>query len=168
MHNVLKWLDTLQKSCSKLLQKFLSDHFGTLCIKVGLSTSKIVVIIYFNESSLKMMKNAIYFMLQGSTYLFEVLPWKFIFHNLSDQRRKHMLVQQISPSHRTSYFWQLLETNLLPETTVFSDSTNIYLFKFNNTNSRIKCKTCSKLTIESIGIVLVSSLFTLNIFDTLF
>ena len=41
-------------------------------------------------------------------------------------------------------------------------------FKFNNTNSRIKCKTCSKLTIETIDIILVSFLFTLKIFDTFF
>ena len=29
-----------------------------------------------------------------------------------------MLVQQTFPAHRTIYFSQLLETNLLPETTV--------------------------------------------------
>ena len=39
MHNVPKWSDTLQKSCSKFCKTFeilltsVSDHFGTLCIK---------------------------------------------------------------------------------------------------------------------------------------
>ena len=35
MHNVPKWLDILQKSCSKCCICFwsVSDHFGTLCIK---------------------------------------------------------------------------------------------------------------------------------------
>ena len=56
---------------------------------------------------------------QGSTYLFEVLSWTFIISQpYSDQRRKHILVQQIFLAHRTIYFSQLLETNLLPETTV--------------------------------------------------
>ena len=89
------------------------------------------------------------------------------FHNLSDQRGKHILVQQIFPAHRTIYFSQLLET-FIAWNCCFSDSTGIYLFKFKNTNSIIKCKTCSKLAIETIDIVLVSLLFALNIFDTLF
>ena len=49
----------------------------------------------------------------------------------------------------------------------FPGPTGIYLFKFSNINSRIKCKTCSKLTIEVPDIVLVSLLLTLNIFDSL-
>ena len=50
-----------------------------------------------------------------------------------------------------------------------SDQSSIYLFEFsNNTNSRIKCKLCSKLTIEVPDVVLVSLLLTLNIFDTSF
>ena len=40
------------------------------------------------------------------------------FHNISDQRRKHILIQQIFPADRTIYFSQLLETNLLPKTTI--------------------------------------------------
>ena len=39
--------------------------FTLILIKVGLSPSKKVYFIYFNESPLKMMKNAFYFMLKA-------------------------------------------------------------------------------------------------------
>ena len=49
---------------------------------------------------------------------------------------------------------------------------DIYLFKFNNGNTRTMCEICSKLTIQtsntSIDIVLESLLLTLNKFHTLF
>ena len=49
----------------------------------------------------------------------------------------------------------------------FSGLTSIYLFKFVNINCKIKCKICSKLTLEAPDFLLVSLLLTLNIFDTL-
>ena len=54
MHNALKWSDTLQKQMQHLLQDFqsISNHFGTLCIKVELSPSK-KMFICINESPLK-------------------------------------------------------------------------------------------------------------------
>ena len=48
---------------------------------------------------------------------------------------------------------------------------SIYLLKFNNRNTRTKCEIYSNLTIktpERSGVVQVSFLLTLNIFDTLF
>ena len=47
----------------------------------------------------------------------------------------------------------------------FSGPTSIYLFKFSSNNSRIKCKMCSKLTIEEPYIILVFLLLALNIVD---
>ena len=45
----------------------------------------------------------------------------------------------------------------------------IYLLKVNNRNTRTRCEICSELTIkDTIGVVLVSLLLTLNIFHTLF
>ena len=41
-------------------------------------------------------------------------------------------------------------------------------FKFSSSNSRINCKICSKLTIETPDVVLVYLLLTSNIFDVLF
>ena len=44
-----------------------------------------------------------------------------------------------------------------------------YIFEVNNRNTRTRCEICSKLTITTVnGVVLVSLLFTLNIFHTLF
>ena len=50
-----------------------------LRIKVGLPPSKNIIFIYFNESSLRMMKNAFYFMLQAPFILeiFTFLFWLF-------------------------------------------------------------------------------------------
>ena len=51
-------------------------------------------------------------------------------------------------------------------------SGNIYLFKFNNRNTRKRCEICSKLTIKIPNdvndVVLVFLLLTLNIFRTFF
>ena len=44
----------------------------------------------------------------------------------------------------------------------------IYLLKVNNRNTRTKCKICSKLTIKTPGVVLMTLLLILNIFHTLF
>ena len=44
----------------------------------------------------------------------------------------------------------------------------IYLLKFNNRNTRTRCEKCSKLINFAIGVFLVSSLLTLNIFHSLF
>ena len=49
-----------------------------------------------------------------------------------------------------------------------SGPTSIYLFEFNNINSRIDCKICSKITKEAPDVVvLVSFLLILNIIDML-
>ena len=102
---------------------------------------------------------------QGSTYWSVVVKiylsqpyvgWKYI-------------AQSIFPALRTIYFSQLLETGnkFIAWNYCFSGPTNIYLFKLSNM-SRIKDRTCSKLTIKAQDIILVSLLFTLNIFDKLF
>ena len=46
----------------KSIAASVSKYFGKKIIKVGLSPSKNVFLIYFNESSLKLMENAFYFM----------------------------------------------------------------------------------------------------------
>ena len=43
-----------------------------------------------------------------------------------------------------------------------------YMFKVNNRKTRTRWEICSKLTIKTPGVVLVSLLLTLNIFHTLF
>ena len=58
-------------------------------------------------------------------------------------------------------FLTIIENNSLSETNVFE-----YLFEFSSNNSRINCKICSKLTIETPDVVLVYLLLTSNIFDT--
>ena len=52
----------------------------------------------------------------------------------------------------------------------FSGPNNMYLFEFNNNNSRIKCEICLKLTLttEAADVILVSIFLTLNLFNTLF
>ena len=81
------------------------------------------------------------------------------FHNLAlGETWKHKS-QQIFPAHKTMFFL-VPETNLLSETTClklmvcFSGPTGIYLQEFSNTNSWIKCKICSKFTIETPDVVL--------------
>ena len=50
----------------------------------------------------------------------------------------------------------------------FSKSlSGIYLIKVNNRNTRTRCEICSKLTIMTSNVVLVSLLLALNIFPTL-
>ena len=51
---------------------------------------------------------------------------------------------------------------------ILSGPTGIYLLKFSNINNKVKCEMCSKLTIETTGIVLVFLLSALDIFGTLF
>ena len=67
------------------------------------------------------------------------------------------------PVNRTRYFPQLLKTTLLSETRVLE-----YLLEFSSNNSRINCKICSKLALETPDVVLVYLLLTLNIFDVFF
>ena len=50
----------------------------------------------------------------------------------------------------------------------FSGPPTIYLFEVSNINCIIKCKICTKLTIEAPGVILVSLLLTLIIFDMMF
>ena len=45
--------------------------------------------------------------------------------------------------------------------------TGNYMFKVNNKNTRKRSEMCSKLTIKMPGVVLVSSLLTLSIFQNL-
>ena len=96
----------------------------------------------------------------GSTYLFEVLSWKFV---LLQPYVGWLKLKIYSPTNFPIYTWQLLETNLLSKITIFFCPTNIYLFEFSNINSRIKCKTCLKLTIEVPDVILVSLLLTLPV-----
>ena len=80
---------------------------------------------------------------------------------------RSLLTAIIFQAKRTMYFLQLLKTNLLSESIhILSDPICIYLLGFRHNNSRIKSKICSKLTVETTDIVLVSLLLSLNIFDT--
>ena len=80
---------------------------------------------------------------------------------------RSLLTSIIFPAKRTMYFLQLLKKNLLSESIhISSDPICIYLLGFRHNNSRIKSKICSKLTVETTDIVLVSLLLSLNIFDT--
>ena len=82
-----------------------------------------------------------------------------------DEKEWKYVAKKISLADRAIYFFQLLKTNLLSETTVSqAQSTFIWL----NSTIIIKCKICSKLTIEATDVVLLSLLLTLNIFIMLF
>ena len=74
--------------------------------------------------------------------------------------------QQIFLAHRTTLFPKVTENKFIVSNYRFSDPTRMYLFEFSNNNSTIKCKICSKLTIEALHIVLLSLLLTMNIFGT--
>ena len=82
-----------------------------------------------------------------------------------DEKEWKYVAKKISLADRAIYFFQLLKTNLLSETTVSqAQSTFIWL----NSTIIIKCKICSELTIEATDVVLLSLLLTLNIFIMLF
>ena len=105
--------------------------------------------------------------IQGLTYLVEKLSLIFTFLQpyVGWIGWKH-IAQQLFPAHlgqiiSHSYWKQIF----IVWNYHFSGPTSIYLFEFNNTNSRIKCEICLKLTIEVSDVILVS---LLNIFDTLF
>ena len=77
------------------------------------------------------------------------------------------MVDQQFPQSIGLYISQITEKKLLSEITIpQAKQTCIYLFEFSNINSRINCNICSKLTKEAPGVVLVSLLLILNIFDT--
>ena len=88
--------------------------------------------------------------IQGSTYLFEALPWKAIFSwpyfglirmktfNPTNGSKKNFIVWNYSFSNPASIFW----------------------FKFSHNNIRIKCKICSNLTAEAPDTVLGFLLLT--------
>ena len=63
----------------KMRRIILALIFTLILIKVGLSPSKKVCFIYFNESPLKMMKNAFHFMLKALFVLkiLKYLSWLF-------------------------------------------------------------------------------------------
>ena len=62
--------------------------------------------------------------------------------------RDESIAKQILPAHSTVYF-SVTENKFLVRNYSFSGPTGIYLFKFSNINSKIKCKICSELTIEA-------------------
>ena len=57
----------------------LGPHDAFSAVKVGLSTSKNICFVFFSESSLKMMKNALYFIWKALFVLriFKFLLWYF-------------------------------------------------------------------------------------------
>ena len=65
-------------------------------------------------------------------------------------------------------FLAVTENKLIVWNHHFSGPTSINLFKFSKINSRMMCKKCSKLKIEALDVVLVTSVLTVNIFYTLF
>ena len=101
---------------------------------------------------------------QGSTYLFEVLWWKFVLLQTYVEYRWKHTAQQIFLAHSTIYF-SVTENKFIAWNCHFSGPTSIYLLEFSNINSRIKCAICLNLTIEASDFDLVSLLLTLNIFD---
>ena len=105
---------------------------------------------------------------QGSTYLFKALSWKVI--RLQPYFGWLMMkicenFDKISPpvgkciSHN---WWKQIHCLKLY---IFIPKQDLFLFEFSN-NNRIKCETCSKLTVEATDVVLVPSLLTVNIVDT--
>ena len=87
---------------------------------------------------------------QDLTYLFEVLSWKCIFSQpyVGWIKMKIYIAQQILPVHGIICLSDT-ENKFIVWNYCFSGPTNIYLFEFSNINNRIKCKICSKLTIEA-------------------
>ena len=108
---------------------------------------------------------------QGSTYLFEALSWKFI---LSQpyvgwiNMKAYINTNFANPED--NIFFPVTKNKFFSLNYSFSGPNNMYLFEFNNNNSRIKCEICLKLTLttEAADIILVSIFLTLNLFDTLF
>ena len=60
-------------------------------LKVGLSPSKQVIFIHFNESPLKMMKNAFYFILKA---LFVIKIFKFLSWPFGHAKKKMALLER--------------------------------------------------------------------------
>ena len=106
---------------------------------------------------------------QGSTYIFEALSGNFI---LSQPYVRWINMNTYSPTNFPSpwddIFITVTENNRFVWNNSFLDPTSIHLLEFSNFDSRIKCKLCSKLTMEARDIVLVSLLSTLNIFCMFF
>ena len=73
------WRKSNESQNGKMRRIILALIFTLILIKVGLSPSKKVYFIYFNESPLKMMKNAFYFMLKALFVLkiLKHLSWLF-------------------------------------------------------------------------------------------
>ena len=99
----------------------------------------------------------------------EALSLKFILSQPYIRWRRMKKFSQtnfLSPWY--NIFLTVTENKFLVWNYRFSGPTSIYLVKFSNNNSRIKCKICSKLTVEAPDIVLVSLLLTLITFYVLF
>ena len=60
-------------------------------------------------------------------------------------------------AHNWAHFWDVADF-----------SVGNFMFKVNNGNTRAWCEICSKLTIQTSAVVLLSLLLTFNIFHTLF
>ena len=73
------WRKSNESQNGKMRRIIFALIFTLILIKVGLSPSKKVYFIYFNESPLKMMKNAFYFMLKALFVLkiLKHLSWLF-------------------------------------------------------------------------------------------
>ena len=93
-----------------------------------------------------------------------MLSWKFIVCQPYVRRIKMKTYNPTNfPSPWENIFLKATEDKFIVWNYHFSGPNTIYLFEFSNTNSRIKCKICSKLTIKALDIVLVSLLFIVKL-----
>ena len=92
-------------------------------------------------SKIKMVEMYVSVFKAGSTYLFEVLPWKCLswnypFYNpILHQQGWKLVAQQIVPTHKVIYF-SVTESKFIVCIYSFSGPSSIYLLKFSNYNSR--------------------------------
>ena len=164
---LLRWLTFLLGSQAVILivQLFWIYLFldSSICSKMAFPTlghSDHVFVFSFHQIHNGMPRFIAQLMTQGSTYLFEVLSWKFILSqsyvgvNKDKNMQPNKFSQPIGQYIPHSYWKQ---TYCLKYT--FSGPSIIYLFKFSRDNSKIKCDECSKLKIEIPEVVLVSLLW---------
>ena len=97
--------------------------------------------------------------IQGWTYLFKVLSWKFILLQPYVRWIKMITYSATNlPNPQDNIFFKTTENKFVVWNYHFSGRTTIYMFGFSNINCRIKCNICSKLTMKAPDVVLVSLL----------
>ena len=97
-----------------------------------------------------------------------ILPNKLrIFKTRQTREDLRHSMKTLAPAISEYNYARNIELKISCKMTAAASKAPVYLLKVNNRNTSKRCKTCSKLTIK-IGVVLVSLLLTLNLFDTLF